>query len=372
MQDQVQSPEAPKVEQPQASYSVSPGLPGWCATQGLSIAVTSYQSGKFYLLGRNPETGGLMVNERIFQKAMGLATPGPGTILLATLFQITRFENVLNDNQLANGKFDGLFVPRVLHTTGVLDAHDVGLLADGRVVFVNTSFNCLATVSDRHSFDEYWRPSFVSALVQEDRCHLNGLAMGELGTKDEGRPRYVTACSRSDTIDGWRDRRKDGGVVIDVESGKVVCTGLSMPHSPRIHQGRLYVLNSGTGELGWIDTDAAPDTAFKPIKFLPGFARGLSFHGNHAVVGLSKPRHERFEGLELDHRLTEADSEAWCGVQVIDLNSSKVDHWFRIDGQVTELYDTAIVAGPSCSMALGFASTEILNLITHSGETGAA
>ncbi len=366
MQDAQPSPEAAKVEPPKINYSVSSGLPGWCGAQKVSIAVTSYQSGKFYLLGRNPETGGLMVNERIFKKAMGLATPEQGTILLATLFQITRFENVLNEGQVANGSFDGLFVPRVLHTTGVLDAHDVGLLADGRIVFVNTSFNCLATVSDRHSFDEYWRPSFISDLAQEDRCHLNGLAMGEIGTPDQGKARYVSACSRSDTIDGWRDRRKDGGVVIDVETGKVVCSGLSMPHSPRIHQGRLYVLNSGTGELGWIDTDAPPEDAFNPIKFLPGFARGLSFHGNHAVVGLSKPRHERFEGLELDQRLTDTDSEPWCGVQVVNLTSNKVDHWFRIDGAVTELYDTGVVTGPSCAMALGFSSSEILNLITHS------
>lgn len=365
MQDDQPTPDAAKAPPPEDSYSVSPGLPGWCATQGLSVALTSYQSGKFYLLGRNPETGGLMVNERIFQKAMGLATPEAGTILLATLFQITRFENVLEKDQVANGSFDGLFVPRVLHTTGALDTHDVGLLNDGRIVFVNTSFNCLATVSDRHSFTEYWRPSFISELVQEDRCHLNGLAMSEVGTPEQGRVRYVSACSRSDTIDGWRDRRRDGGVVIDVETGETICTGLSMPHSPRIHKGKLYVLNSGTGELGWIDTDAPPESAFNPIKFMPGFARGLSFHGNHAVVGLSKPRHERFEGLKLDRRLTETDSEAWCGVQVINLTSSKVDHWFRIDGAVTELYDTAVVKGPTCAMALGFSSSEIINLITH-------
>jgi uncharacterized protein (TIGR03032 family) len=369
MQHEDHSPttSAPAPQQPR--YSVSQNLPGWCAAQGLSLAITSYQSGKFYLLGRNPETGGLMVNERVFQKAMGLATPHPGTILLATLFQITRFENVLKADQFANGMFDGLFVPRVLHTTGALDAHDVGLLADGRIIFVNTAFNCLATVSDRHSFAPYWRPSFISDLVQEDRCHLNGLAMGEAGTLEAGQPRYVTACSRSDTIDGWRDRRPDGGVVIDVDSGQVVCSGLSMPHSPRLHQGRLYVLNSGSGELGWIDLHAPPEKAFNPIKFLPGFARGLSFHGDFAVVGLSKPRHERFEGLDLDRRLSETDSEPWCGVQVVNLTSRKVDHWFRIDGEVTELYDTAVVKGPSCSMALGFASTEIVNLVTHGGGT---
>lgn len=347
------------------SYSVSGGFAGWCAAQGVSVAVTSYQSGKFYLLGRNPETGGLLVNERNFQKAMGLATPGPRTILLATMFQITRFEDVLEKDEFANGMFDGLFVPRVTHTTGALDAHDIGLLGDGRIVFVNTSFNCLATVSDRHSFDAYWRPPFISELVQEDRCHLNGLAMGEPGSRDAGRARYVTACSRSDTIDGWRDRRADGGVVIDVDTGRVVCAGLSMPHSPRMHDGRLYVLNSGTGDLGWVDLSAPPETAFRPLKFVPGFARGLSFLGQYAVVGLSKPRHDRFEGLALDRRLADADSAAWCGVQVIDLSSGKVVHWFRIDGAVTELYDTAIVRGPRCAMALGFASDEIVNLVTY-------
>src|SRR4029077_4773473 len=88
------------------------------------------------------------------------------------------------------------------------------------------------------------KPSFISGLLDGDKCHLNGMAM------DEGRPAYVTAVSRSDVIDGWRDRRSDGGVVIDVATGKVVCNGLSMPHSPRMHKGELWVLNSGTGELG--------------------------------------------------------------------------------------------------------------------------
>ncbi|KQI68365.1 hypothetical protein AN189_11230 [Loktanella sp. 3ANDIMAR09] len=350
--------------QPETQYSVSPGFADWCAGQHICVAMTSYQSGRFYLLGQNPETGGLMVNERVYQKAMGLATPRSGTILLATLFQITRFENVLHPGEVADTLFDGLFVPRVLHTTGQLDVHDVGMLDDGRIVFANTSYNCLATVSDRHSFSPYWRPQFVSDLVQEDRCHLNGLAMGEAGTSEAGRVRYVTACSRSDTIDGWRDRRQDGGVVIDVDTGAVVCSGLSMPHSPRLHEGRLYVLNSGTGELGWVDTDAPADQAFRPIKFLPGFARGLSFHGHHAVIGLSKPRYERFEGLALDRRLQETDSDAWCGIQVVDLRSGKVDHWFRIDGTVTELYDTAVIGGTSCAMSLGFTAPDIVHLIT--------
>jgi uncharacterized protein (TIGR03032 family) len=183
---------------------------------------------------------------------------------------------------------------------------------------------------------------------------------------EDGVPRYVTAVSKSDTIDGWRDRRFDGGIVIDVATGEIVIGGLSMPHSPCIYGGKLYVLNSGTGELGWVEPAAkAADAKFHVVAFCPGFVRGLSFHGNFAFVGLSKPRYERFEGLALDKKLKDADSEPWCGVQVIDLNTGACVHWFRIDGAIGELYDVAVVPGVTRAMSLGFASNEVLGLVTH-------
>ena len=125
-----------------------------------------------------------------------------------------------------------------------------------------------------------------------------------------GKPAYVTAVSRSNTIDGWRDRRADGGVVIDVRTDEVICEGLSMPHSPRVHRGELWVLNGGTGELGVVTRPGKGMGRFEPRVFCPGFLRGLAFHGNHAFVGLSKPRYKRFEGLALDQRLKDADFRA--------------------------------------------------------------
>jgi len=348
------------------TYSMSPGLPGFLGAQRIALAVSSYQSGKFYLLGQNVD-GGLLVDERFFRKAMGICVPDKDTLLLATLFQIVRFKNVLNHGEQINNVFDACYVPRETLVTGELDAHDVGVLKDGRVVFVNTLYNCLATTSERHSFTPLWKPPFISKIVKEDRCHLNGLAMAE------GVPRYVTAVSRSDTIDGWRDRRSDGGVVVDVQSGEIVIGGLSMPHSPRIHGGRLWVLNSGTGELGWIEPGAGGAAAkFHVLAFCPGFLRGLAFHGDYAFVGLSKPRYERFEGLALDQKLADADSEPWCGVQVIDLKSGACVHWFRLDGAVAELYDLAVVPGAMRPMSLGFGSNEILGLITHDPLTDGA
>ncbi|WP_426421292.1 TIGR03032 family protein [Bradyrhizobium genosp. A] len=341
------------------TYSMSPGLSAFLGAERIALAVSSYQSGKFYLLGQNVD-GGLLVDERFFRKAMGICVPDKDTILLATLFQIVRFKNVLEPEQRINDLFDACYVPREIFVTGEIDAHDVGVLKDGRVVFVNTLYNCLATPSERHSFTPLWKPPFISKIVKEDRCHLNGLAMAD------GVPRYVTAVSRSDTIDGWRDRRAGGGVVVDVQSGEIVIGGLSMPHSPRIYRDRLWLLNSGTGELGWIEPGAGSSPGkFHRLAFCPGFLRGLAFHGNYAFVGLSKPRYQRFEGLALDKKLEDADSEPWCGVQVIDLASGTCVHWFRLDGAVAELYDLAVVPGVTRPMALGFASNEILGLITH-------
>ena len=60
-----------------------------------------------------------------------------------------------------------------------------------------------------------------------------------------------------------------------------------MPHSPRWHDGRLWVLESGTGRLVLVD----PATGRRQgVADLPGFARGLALCGPYAFVGLSKIR----------------------------------------------------------------------------------
>jgi uncharacterized protein (TIGR03032 family) len=348
-----------------STYSMSAGLVARLKALDIALAVTSYQSGLLYLIGRNPNTGGLNVHQTPVLRPMGLAQAPDGMLMLVAGFQLIRYVNAVEPHQRANGIFDACYVPRTLYVTGDLDAHDIGVGANGGPVFVNTRFNCLATVSDRYSFDEVWRPPFISALVDEDRCHLNGLAMRD------GKPAYVTAVSRSDTIDGWRDRRANGGVVIDVSTGAVVCDGLSMPHSPRLHDGKLWVLNSGTGELGFVALPKAGGLGrFQPVAFCPGFLRGLSFHGRYAFVGLSKPRYKRFEGLPLDARLTAADSEPWCGVQIIDLEKGICVDWFRIDGKVAELYDLAVISGVACPMAVSPSSREATSVVSHARDDG--
>lgn len=348
------------------SYSLSGGLLARLASLGTSLAFTSYQSGLLYMLGIGP-SGGAQLHQSEMPKPMGLASTDRGQMVLATGALIIHFENILEPEQRINQVYDACFMPRTQYVTGHLDAHDVGIMANGEIIFVNTKYNCLATLSERHSFKPVWKPHFITDIVDEDRCHLNGLAMRD------GEPAYVTAVSRSNTIDGWRDRRADGGVVIDVQRNAIVCEGLSMPHSPRWHNGRLYVLNAGTGELGWVDfgESGAGDSpaqpamgVFRPIAFCPGFPRGLAFADKYAFVGLSRPRYQRFEGLDLDRRLKEADSEAWCGIQVIDIETGQCTDWFRIDGNIGELYDVELVTGFSCPMTVSPNSPDAAALIT--------
>lgn len=252
--------------------------------------------------------------------------------------------------------YDRLYLPQVGYTTGDLDVHDMAVDGDGRLVFVNTLFGCLATISDTHSFVPLWRPRFLSRLAAEDRCHLNGLAM------KDGAPGFVTAVAVSDVVDGWREHRRDGGVVIDVPSGEIVARGLSMPHSPRWYRGRLWVLNSGTGEFGHVE----PDTGrFVPLAFCAGYMRGLAFHGDYALVGLSMPRNNRtFEGLPLDEALSARNAAPRCGVMVIDLRTGDVAHWLRIEGIVNELYDVITLPGVVRPMALGFRTDEIRRVVS--------
>ena len=191
-------------------YTLSNGMAARLASLDVSIAFSSYQSGILYFLGRGRE--GAHLHQSVLPKPMGISVDGPGRLTLASGAQVVRFENVLAPHERINDCFDACYVPRTFHLTGDLDLHDIGVDRDDRPIFVNTRFNCLATLSPRHSFAPVWKPPFVSGLLDGDKCHLNGLAMRR------GKPAYVTAASRSDVIDGWRDRRADGGVLIDVEA----------------------------------------------------------------------------------------------------------------------------------------------------------
>ena len=317
------------------------------------IAFSTYQTGKIFFIGTGPQAT-LSVFERTFDRAMGFYGTDQ-TLWLSTSFQLWRFENALQPDRLYDGR-DRLFVPRVAYTTGDLDIHDIIVEKTGRIVFAATQLSCLGTISNRFSVTPLWQPPFISRLVPEDRCHLNGLA------ERDGQARYVTTVSRSDTSGGWREDRSDGGLVIDVATNQVIGEGLSMPHSPRWYQGQLWVLNSGRGNFGRLDLQTG---RYEPLAFCPGYIRGLPFIGNFAVVGLSKPRHDKnFGGLPLEQELSKRNCVAECGLRIIDLRTGETLHWLRIEGDVTEIYDVVVLKGAMRPMAFGLKTDEIKSLIS--------
>ena len=324
----------------------------WLAGQNASIAFTTYQGGKVFFIGLN-ERGELAIFNRSLARVMGMAVHEQ-TLWIATLWQLWRFENVLKPGEM-HGAYDRYYVPQLAYTTGDIDVHDVGVGADGRPIFISTLFSCIARPDPKYSFNPIWKPPFVSRYAAEDRCHLNGLAMRD------GQAAYVSCVGRSDANEGWREHRRAGGLIIDVASNEIVCSGLSMPHSPRWHNGTLYVLNAGTGEFGRVDLQTGQ---FIAIAFCPGFLRGLSFIGDYAVVGISKQRKEStFSGLMLDENLAKRGIQARCAVQIIDLKRGDIAHELRLDGAIEELFDTAVIPGARNCGAVGFVSDEIRHML---------
>jgi len=333
---------------PSLKISGSHLFTAWLAGQKASLAFTTYQAGKLFLIGLKPD-GGLSVFERTFDRCMGLGVR-QGQLWMSSLYQLWRFENFLDPGARHNG-YDALFVPVAGHTTGDIDIHDIHAGEDGRPVFVATRFNCIATLAEHGSFRVVWRPPFIDRIAAEDRCHMNGMAV------EDGRPKFVTCVSRTNIAEGWREHRRGGGVVLDVETGDVVAAGLSMPHSPRLYRDTLWMLQAGTGEFGRIDLVSG---RFEPVCFLPGFARGLAFIGDHAVNGLSRPRENRtFEGLVLNERLEREGVAPKCAICMVNLKTGDLEHRLEIEGVVQELYDVAVLPGIIRPMALGFRSEEI-------------
>ena len=341
---------------PSLQITASQDFASWLCEQNLSLAATTYQTNRlFFVSGQANER--LKVHERLFDKPMGLYAAA-NRLYMTTRYQIWDFDNLLDSGKKSK-ETDRLYVPRTAYTTGDVNAHEIVLDNAGKLIFVNTDFSCLATISPDYSFVPIWQPPFITKLVAEDRCHLNGLAM------ISGKPAYVTACSTTDTAAGWRNHRVDGGVVIDVNQNEIIATGLSMPHSPRWYQGKLWLLNSGAGEFGYIEKDQ-----FHPVTFCPGFVRGLAFWQNFAFVGLSQLRSQSFTGLTLEKRLMSEGNRPQSGLMVIDLQTGKPLHWLYFQSVIEELFDVVVLPGVHQPEVIGLQGDEIQRLVTFPNSGG--
>src|SRR5262249_12350418 len=285
---------APPTREIRHEYTRS--LPPLLSQLGVSLLVSTYQAGKVVAVG--VAAGELTLSYHNFERAMGLAVTPEGLAVgaRAQVWFLHAAPDLAGHVEPA-GRHDACFLTRSSHFTGEIQAHELAWAGE-ELWLVNTAFGCLCTLDSRHSFVPRWRPPFLTALAADDRCHLNGLAVAD------GVPKYVTALAETDTPQGWRANKVKSGCLIDVASGQTVARGFAMPHSPRVHAGRVWMLNSGSGQLVLVDPASGKA---QTVTELPGYTRGLALYDHFAFVGLSKIREtSTFGGMPSAERRPEA------------------------------------------------------------------
>ncbi|MGB7414263.1 MAG: TIGR03032 family protein [Thermosynechococcaceae cyanobacterium] len=298
---------------------------------GSSLLLSTYQAGKLVVLGVHDDA--LQISFHNFDRAMGVAM-GRNQIAIGGKDWIYFLKNApeLAPHVGAPNTHDACFLIRGAHYTGDIAVHELAWGTD-QLVVNNTRFSCLCSLDNNYSFVPQWQPPFISALASEDRCHLNGIALVD------GTPKYATVLGQTDTPGGWRPNKAIDGCVLELPSGKVVAKGLAMPHSPRISQGQLWVLNSGLGALTQINL---PSGEIESVVELPGYPRGLAIAGQYAFVGLSKAREsDTFGNLPISDR----PDALKCGVAIVDLQTQTQLGLLEFKSGVDEIFDVQLLPG---------------------------
>ncbi len=294
-----------------------------------SLIITTYKSGHV-IVARNDE-GKINTEFKSVNRPMGVAVAGSRLAIGAADAILAYTANAGIAARVPSPRpVDVAYAPRSIVFTGDVAIHDMAYGGDGALYFVNTRFSCVCRQDVDYSFVPVWRPSWITGLAGEDRCHLNGLCVVD------GVPRYATALSQTDVAHGWRELKGTSGVIVDITTDRIVTSGLSMPHSPRWHDERLWVLESGKGTLSTVDVDSGEVTL---IATLPGFTRGLAFIGPYAFVGLSQVRESVFSSLPI----TEQAAERNCGVWMVDTRNGQIVGFLKFDGVVQEIFDVHVL-----------------------------
>jgi uncharacterized protein (TIGR03032 family) len=199
---------------------------------------------------------------------------------------------------------------------GSLYMHDLALIG-GELHANAVGQNAVVRLHDDGRHERVWHPACIergqAPIFGQNHIQLNSIAAGATpGTS------YYSASA--DEITELRPGHPDfpvdkRGVIFSGATREPILRGLTRPHSARLHQGRIWVDNSGYGELWAVD----PDGAYNVIARLPGWTRGLCLVGDVAWVGTSRviPRFRQYApGLDVDASV--------CGVHAVDLASGAI------------------------------------------------
>ena len=321
-------PPAPSVPAPAAlngAVEASPRLQQWLRTRRVCLALSTGESGKIITLGAGPS--GLTVFD-VSCDTPGALLPTPAGLYVAAHSRVWRFDDVLTAGEFYRGT-DRLCLPSQCRPSGAIGVQDFAVEESGRLLVAAAGLNCIARMNSRGDLKPLWRPAFIDKIVREDRCRLTGFCLRE------GALAYVTVTAATNQKDGWREYKASGGQVIDAVTHRTVAEGLALPSAPRLYRNRLWILERGSGGLGWIDLEKR---RFEPLAQVPGFPRGLRFMGDHALVTTSRRRGEQGGN---------------AGIYWVNLKTGKIDHRLSLKGSIAEAIDVAVIPGETVPRLAG-------------------
>jgi len=329
----------------------------------ISLAITSYHSNRLFFL--KSDNVNIKISSYKFKSPMGLYID-KDKLTIGTYTQIINFKR--NDkvlNQIQNGSLDDetKYTSKILEkdkekmkqwrnnrekelkiikeadtlyhlinsvTTGMINIHDIAW-EDNKIWMVNSTFSCLSTLDQNYNFIAEWKPAFITNLVAQDKCHLNGMAMVN------GKPKYVTTFNKSNDKDFWKKEREHNGTLIDIDTNEILLNNLIMPHSPKYYQNNIYFSEAGTGIVFKYNLETKEK---EEIVKLQGFTRGIAFYDTFMFIGLSQVRSS---DIQNPLPLTLMYNQTFSGVWIINLEDNSEVAYYRFEDDVEQVYDINII-----------------------------
>ena len=258
-----------------------------------------------------PHPSGLAVDAR--RKTVHVAsTRNPNVV-----FDLAPVANLLAPRRRPRQRAaDHPLVPvRSRYFPGCLYLHDLAFV--GGVLHANAvGQNAVVRLATSGHYEAVWWPRCIDSPTGP-RFDRNYLQLNSIAAGSDLASSFFSASSAtpSSRRPGHRNFPVDKrGVIFSGASREPIAHGLTRPHSARLHGGKVWVCNSGYGELGFIDRGA-----FVPVARLSGWTRGLCFRNGIAFVGTSRviPRFRQYApGLDVDSTV--------CGVHAVEVRSGKV------------------------------------------------
>ena len=306
-------------------------LAGWLDRAGASLVWS--HTNKVMSCGLD-DRGRVVTHQAPFDRVTGVAY-GDDRLVVAAHHELWTLTDAIDAGERSPLGADRWFMCRTARFVGGVVPAEPLPVDGGDCWFVSVALSAVCSLDETLSARVRWVPPFISAVRPEHRCRLTGL-----GARD-GAPAVVTSVSTSDEPGGWSAAVADGGVVVDLASGEIIAGGLSMPHSPRWHDGRWWLAQAGTGEIGYLDGDR-----FEAVARIDGFARGLVIHDGTIAVGGSGSRwDELVDGLPVGQRVRARGARPESGVFLVDLTSGERLGGLRLDGTAREIADVLVVPG---------------------------